>query len=89
MRGGDFNRRSTSGWRYLHPFKEVNTMTQKQLNELVAQATGEDLDEIQRRGFSIADPVEANFDPEPYNLKHGGIQRDLAMRKRRRHFAKP
>ena len=64
-------------------------MTQKQLNELVAQATGEDLDEIQRRGFSIADPVEANFDPEPYNLKHGGIQRDLAMRKRRPHFAKP
>ena len=64
-------------------------MTQTQLNELVAQATGEDLDEIQRRGFSIADPVEANFDPEPYNLKHGGIQRDLAMRKRRPHFAKP
>jgi len=89
MRGGDFNRRSTSGWRYLHHFKEGNTMTQKRLNELVAQATGEDLGEIQRRGFSIADPVEANFDPEPYNLKHGGIQRDLAMRKRRRHFAKP
>ena len=44
-------------------------MTQKQLNELVAQATGEDLDEIQRRGFSIADPVEANFDPEPYDLR--------------------
>ena len=64
-------------------------MTQKQLNELVAQATGEDLDEIQRRGFSIADPVEANFDPEPYDHKHGGIQRNLAMRKRRRHFAKP
>ena len=64
-------------------------MTQKQLNELVAQATGEDLGEIQRRGFSIADPVEANFDPEPYDLKHGGIQKNLAMRKRRRHFAKP
>ena len=64
-------------------------MTQKQLNELVAQATGEDLDEIQRRGFSIADPVEANFDPEPYDLKHGGIQKNLAMRKRRRYFAKP
>ena len=44
-------------------------MTQQKLNELVAQATGEDLDEIQRRGFSIADPVEANFDPEPYDLR--------------------
>ena len=64
-------------------------MTQKQLNELVAQATGEDLNEIQRRGFSIADPVEANFDPEPYDRKHGGIQKNLAMRKRRCHFAKP
>ena len=39
-------------------------MTQQQLNELVAHATGEDLEEIQRRGFSIADPAETNFDPE-------------------------
>ncbi len=64
-------------------------MTQQKLNELVAHATGEDLEEIQRRGFSIADPAEANFDPEPDDLKHGGIQKNLAMRKRRRHFAKP
>ena len=64
-------------------------MTQQKLNELVAHATGEDLEEIQRRGFSIADPVEANFDPEPYDLKRGGIQKNLAMRKRRRYFAKP
>jgi hypothetical protein len=55
----------------------------------VAHATGEDLEEIQRRGFSIADPAEANFDPEPYDLKPGDIQKNLAMRKRRRYFAKP
>ena len=64
-------------------------MTQQQLNELVAHATGEDLEEIQRRGFSIADPAEANFDPEPDDHRDGGIQKNLAMRKRRRYFAKP
>jgi hypothetical protein len=31
----------------------------------VAGATGETLREIRRRGFSIADPVTADFDPEP------------------------
>jgi hypothetical protein len=63
-------------------------MTQQQLNQLVAHATGEDLDEIERRGFSIADPEEANFDPEPYGLNQGRFQKKLASRKRRRcHFA--
>jgi hypothetical protein len=81
-------RRSTSGRRYIFYFEETQ-MTQQKLNELVAHATGEDLEEIQRRGFSIADPAEANFDPEPYDLKPGDIQKNLAMRKRRRYFAKP
>ncbi len=40
-------------------------MTQQQLDRLVAEATGEDLRAIRRRGFSIANPVEVNFDPEP------------------------
>jgi len=40
-------------------------MTQHDLDTAVATATGEDLYEIRRRGFSIADPVEVNFDPEP------------------------
>lgn len=40
-------------------------MVQSQLDRLVADATGEDVYEIQRRGFSLADPLETNFDPEP------------------------
>ncbi|MBB01550.1 hypothetical protein GYB59_20285 [bacterium] len=43
-------------------------MTQKDLDSAVAIATGEDLCEIQRRGFSVADPFEIDFDPEPNNL---------------------
>ncbi|HBN75517.1 MAG TPA: hypothetical protein DD473_06805 [Planctomycetaceae bacterium] len=43
-------------------------MTQSQLNQLVADATGEDLREIRNRGFSLADPLEVDFDPEPYDL---------------------
>ena len=41
-------------------------MTQNQLNQLVADATGEDVCEIESRGFSLADPLEIDFDPEPY-----------------------
>jgi hypothetical protein len=40
-------------------------MTQTELDRHVAGATGESLREIRRRGFSIADPVETDFDPEP------------------------
>ena len=40
-------------------------MFQKQLNQLVAAATGEDLHEISHRGFSLVDPLDSNFDPEP------------------------
>ena len=43
-------------------------MTQCQIDQLVAGATGEDLHEIEDRGFNLADPEEANFDPEPDNL---------------------
>lgn len=43
-------------------------MTQQQLDREVADATGEDLSEIRSRGFSIADPNEVNFDPEPFDL---------------------
>jgi hypothetical protein len=39
-------------------------MTQRDLDCAVASATGEDLCEIRRRGFSIVDPG-ARFDPEP------------------------
>ena len=40
-------------------------MTQTQLEQLVAKATGEDIRAIRERGFSVADPLEVNFDPEP------------------------
>jgi len=40
-------------------------MTQRELNCAVACATGESLCEIRRRGFSIVDPNEVCFDPEP------------------------
>lgn len=43
-------------------------MTQHDLNAAVACATGESLCEIRRRGFSIADPAEVRFDPEPDQL---------------------
>lgn len=41
-------------------------MTQASLNRSVARATGESLNTIRRRGFSIADPAAVTFDPEPY-----------------------
>ena len=40
-------------------------MTQEDLDRAVATATGEDLRAIRQRGFSLADPLEVNFDPEP------------------------
>lgn len=43
-------------------------MTQLDLDSAVACATGESLSEIRRRGFSIADPREVRFDPEPDQL---------------------
>ena len=41
-------------------------MTQARLNLSVARATGESLRTIRNHGFSIADPANVNFDPEPY-----------------------
>ena len=40
-------------------------MTYRQLHRAVAAATGESLREIRHRGFSLADPDEIGFDPEP------------------------
>ena len=40
-------------------------MTQRQLDRLVARATGEDLRSIRQRGFSIVNFADTNFDPEP------------------------
>lgn len=40
-------------------------MTPQDLDRAVATATGEDLRAIRQRGFSLADPLEVDFDPEP------------------------
>lgn len=40
-------------------------MSQFELDSAVAEATGESMRTIRRRGFSIVQPHLANFDPEP------------------------
>jgi hypothetical protein len=40
-------------------------MSQREIDEAVAKATGESRAEIRNLGFSIADPLEVAFDPEP------------------------
>jgi hypothetical protein len=40
-------------------------MNQSAINRAVARATGESVREIRRRGFSLVDPDESDFDPEP------------------------
>jgi hypothetical protein len=93
-RGGDFLRRSIPGRRFLFSFG-VDAMTQLQLEQLVAEATGEDIQAIHQRGFSVADPFEVDFDPEPDNLPPQmvdwdelDLQRNLAVvsQGRIRHF---
>jgi len=46
-------------------FIKEKTMTQSRLNRAVARVTGESLATIRNLGFSIADPVDVSFDPEP------------------------
>ena len=40
-------------------------MTQQDIDEAVATATGESVALINDRGFGIADPLDIYFDPEP------------------------
>jgi hypothetical protein len=40
-------------------------MSHLELNQAIARVTGESLSLITDRGFSIADPLDVNFDPEP------------------------
>lgn len=51
-------------------------MTQDALHRAVARATGEDFATIRRRGFSIADPLDVDFDPEPDDLRPQAIDWD-------------
>lgn len=40
-------------------------MNQRELHRVIAQRTGETVSEIARRGFSLADPLNPDHDPEP------------------------
>ncbi len=44
-------------------------MTQRQLNRAVAKATGENIGTIHHMGFSVADPEQVRFDPEPSDVR--------------------
>ena len=43
-------------------------MTQQEIDDAVCLATGDTLCDVRRIGFSIADPLEVCFDPEPDDL---------------------
>ena len=40
-------------------------MSQRDLNEMVARATGESLSVVNQLGFHLADSLEVSYDPEP------------------------
>ncbi len=45
-------------------------MSQSDLERAVASATGESIKLICRRGFSLANPFDLDFDPEPNGAVH-------------------
>jgi len=44
-------------------------MRQSEVNRAVAKATGENLRIISRLGFSLADPLSVEHDPEPSDVE--------------------
>jgi hypothetical protein len=49
---------------------------------MVARATGEDLREIRRMGFTIADPAHVGYDPEPKQRRFPRLDWDGVKRER-------
>ena len=49
---------------------------------MVARATGEDLREIRRMGFTIADPARVGYDPEPKQRRFRTLDWDGVRRER-------
>jgi hypothetical protein len=47
---------------------------------MVARATGEDLREIRRMGFTIADPARVGYDPEPKKRRFRTLDWDVVNR---------
>ena len=57
-------------------------MRQSRINRMVARATGEDLREIRRMGFTIADPARVGYDPEPKQRRFRTLDWDEVKRER-------
>ncbi|WP_144970782.1 hypothetical protein [Bremerella volcania] len=53
-----------------------------EFDEAISKATGESLCVIRHRGFTLADPVEVNFDPEPDDHEPSFIDWDEMERER-------
>jgi hypothetical protein len=58
-------------------------MSQRELDSAVAEATGESLRTVRRRGFSIIDLQAADFDAEPNLLPAQGVNWDALEARRR------
>lgn len=56
-------------------------MSQQELTAAVAAATGESRRQIREMGFSLADPLAVDYDPEPC-LGHGYLDWDEIERGR-------
>ena len=59
-------------------------MTQAQLDRAVAAATGESRRTVSELGFSLADPLETHFDPEPSDVARFLDWDEVAGRRYRR-----
>ena len=55
-------------------------MKQEKINRMVARATGEDMREIRRMGFTIADPAHVGYDPEPKQRRFRTLDWDVVKR---------
>ena len=53
---------------------EVHCVNQLEIDILVAAATGETVSEVQRLGFSLADPLFVEYDPEPSSCRTLPVQ---------------
>ncbi len=61
-------------------------MSPTRLDEAVARATGESLHVVRRRGFSIADPVDVDYDAESIDRPPRIVNWDRLDRERIRLF---
>ena len=64
-------------------------MTQRELDRAVAQATGEYVSEIRRRGFGVCELLDQDFDPEPLDAAPQMIDWDELDRRRQAPFFSP